>query len=92
MLDWLTQHLNDGEDVTIDNVSEDFGCLVLSGPNAREVLRQVTQAPLDNESFRWLSARTIEVAGAQVRALRVSYVGELGWELHVPMADMLGRL
>ena len=86
--DWLIQHRNDGENVTVDNVSEDFGCLVLSGPNAREVLRQVTQAPLDNESFRWLSARTIEVAGAQVRALRVSYVGELGWELHVPMADM----
>ena len=86
--DWLTQHRNDGEDVTVGNVSEDFGCLVLSGPRSRDVLRQVTQAPLDNESFRWLSARTIEVAGAKVRALRVSYVGELGWELHVPMADM----
>ncbi|MGI9412588.1 MAG: FAD-dependent oxidoreductase, partial [Hyphomicrobiales bacterium] len=88
VLDWLNQHRNDGEDVTVDNVSEDFGCLVLSGPKSRDVLHQVTQAPLDNESFRWLSAQTIEVAGAEVRALRVSYVGELGWELHVPMADM----
>ncbi len=88
MLDWLRRHRKDGEDVGIENLSERYGCLVLSGPRARDVLRQVTQAPLDNGAFPWLKAREIEVAGAVVRALRVSYVGELGWELHVPMARM----
>ena len=88
VFDWLTGHRRDGEDVTIENVSEEFGCLVLSGPRSRDVLHQVTQAALDNDNFRWLSAQTIEIAGAAVRALRVSYVGELGWELHVPMAHM----
>ena len=78
-----------GEQVTVENVSKDYGCLVLSGPNAREVLRQTTQAPLDNDSFPWLKAKEISVAGVPVRALRVSYVGELGWELHVPMEHML---
>ena len=89
ILDWLTQHKTPDEDVTVENVSEGFGCLVLSGPHARDVLRQLTQAPLDNEHFPWLSAREIEVARAPVRALRMSYQGELGWELHVPMAHMV---
>ena len=88
VLDWLVQHREKGEEVTIVNVSEDYGCLVLSGPKARDVLRQLTQAPLDNEAFPWLTAQVIEVAGCRLRALRMSYVGELGWELHVPMADM----
>ncbi|MDX1576376.1 MAG: aminomethyltransferase family protein, partial [Kiloniellales bacterium] len=86
--DWLVQYRAEGEAVEIANVSEDYGCLVLSGPKARDVLRQLTQAPLDNEAFPWLTAQEIEVAGCRLRALRMSYVGELGWELHVPMADM----
>ena len=88
VFDWLTQHLGADEQVSVENVSERFGCLVLSGPDARKVLRQVTQAPLDNAAFPWLKAREIKVAGASVRALRVSYVGELGWELHVPIAEL----
>jgi dimethylglycine dehydrogenase len=91
VFDWLTQHVEEGEHVAIENVSDRFGCLVLSGPRARDVLRQVTQTPLDNDSFPWLRAQTISVAGVDgVRALRVSYVGELGWELHVPMQNMVG--
>ena len=86
--DWIEQNKHPEAEVSVDNLSETHGCLVLSGPAAREVLRQVTQAPLDNEHFPWLTAQTIEVAGAEVRALRVSYVGELGWELYVPMAHM----
>ncbi len=89
IVDWLNQHLRDGEDVTVTNQSSGYGCVVLSGPQSREILRQVTQAPLDNENFPWLKAREIEIAGAPVRALRMSYVGELGWELHIPMEHML---
>ncbi len=86
--DWLVRHTKPEQEVSIETVSEDFGCLVLSGPRSRDVLRQLTQAPLDNAAFRWLSAQEIEVAGAPVRALRLSYVGELGWELHVPMEHL----
>ena len=83
--DWLEQHRRDGEKASVEVVSRDFGCLVLSGPRSREVLGQLTAAPLDNAGFPWLRCRQIEVAGQSLRALRMSYQGELGWELHVPM-------
>ena len=77
------------EKVTITDVTDDFGVLVLAGPLAREVLSQCTATDLSNGSFRWLTGKEAEVAGVRnVRLLRVNYVGELGWELHVPMADM----
>ena len=85
--DILSQAVN-SEDVTIEVVSEQFGCLVLGGPKSRDVLGGVTDDALDNEAFRWLRAKHIDVAGIQVRALRMSYQGELGWELHVPMPAM----
>ena len=78
-----------GENVTIKDVTDDFGTLVLAGPMARAVLEQLTSIDLTNASFRWLTGKSAEVAGvAGVRLLRVNYVGELGWELHCPMADM----
>ncbi|HSU06685.1 MAG TPA: glycine cleavage T C-terminal barrel domain-containing protein, partial [Acetobacteraceae bacterium] len=60
----------------------------LAGPRAREVLARCTDAGLSNSAFRWLTGKQITVAGVPVRALRVNYVGELGWELHTPMAQM----
>jgi dimethylglycine dehydrogenase len=86
--DLLEQSLHPGEAVRIENVTEAYGVLVLSGPRSRELLNALTDADLGNEQFRWLTAREISVAGIHVRALRVSYVGELGWELHAPMASM----
>jgi dimethylglycine dehydrogenase len=88
VLDWLQQHSRPEDAIEIENLSEAYGCLVLSGPAARKILHQVTQAPLDNKAFPWLTAQEIDVAGVHLRALRMSYVGELGWELHVPMAGM----
>ncbi len=77
------------ERVTITDVTDDYGVLVLAGPKSREVLAACTTADLSNASFRWLTAKTSEVIGVKnVRLLRVNYVGELGWELHVPMAEM----
>jgi len=87
-LDLLTQSLAPGEQVTIDNVTEDRGVLVVSGPRSRERLGPLTDAELGLEAFPWLRAREITVAGQPVRALRVSYVGELGWELHAPVASL----
>jgi len=76
--DLLEQSLHPGEAVRIENVTEAYGVLVLSGPRSRELLNALTDADLGNEQFRWLTAREISVAGIHVRALRVSYVGELG--------------
>ena len=86
--DHLVQGRQDGEDVVINNITDDRGVLVLAGPKARDVLAKLTDEPLDNDHFRWLTGKEIDVAGAAVRALRVNYVGELGWELHPPMADL----
>ncbi len=86
--DLLTQSLLPGESVRIDNVTEQRGVLVVSGPHSRELLSRLTDADLGNEAFRWLRGREIHIAGEPVRALRVSYVGELGWELHPPVGFM----
>jgi dimethylglycine dehydrogenase len=80
-----------GEDVTITNVTDDRGVLVLSGPRSRDLLARLTDADLSNDGFRWLSGQMIDVAGHRVRVLRVSYVGELGWELH-PTMDAMPQL
>jgi dimethylglycine dehydrogenase len=88
-LDQLRWRIGTGERVSVTDVTDDFGVLVLAGPRAREVLARCTEADLGNASFRWLTAKQIAVAGVKnVRALRVNYVGELGWELHTPMAGM----
>ena len=83
--DWLVQQCLPGEQVQIKNVTDDYGVLVLTGPKSREILSQITDADLSNEAFPWLRYRQINVSGIPVRALRVSYVGELGWELHHPL-------
>jgi dimethylglycine dehydrogenase len=77
-----------GSGVTIINVTDTLGMLVVAGPKTREVLAGLTDADMSNAAFRWLSAQEITLAGIPVRALRVTYVGELGWEIHAPMADL----
>ena len=86
--DWLTQSVRPGEAVQVANVTEERGVLVLSGPRSRALLGPLTDADLSNEAFPWLRAREIRIAGHDVRALRVSYVGELGWELHPPIGAL----
>jgi dimethylglycine dehydrogenase len=87
LLDHLTAHRN-GADVNVRALSGSWGALSLNGPKARDVLGAVTDARLDNAAFRWLSAQQITVAGHSVWALRMSYAGELGWELHMPFDAM----
>jgi dimethylglycine dehydrogenase len=74
--------------VEIANRTEQIGILAIMGPAARDLLSGLAQGDLSDGAFPWLSAAEISVAGIRCRALRISYVGELGWELHVPMADM----
>ncbi len=87
-LDHLVQGKLGSEVVDIVNVTDDRGVLVLAGPRSREVLAQLTDSSLDNDAFPWLTGQEITVAGIPLRALRVNYVGELGWELHPQMQDM----
>ena len=87
-LDHLIQSARKDEQVQVANVTDERGVLVLAGPHSRDVLASLTDSPLDSGAFRWLSGREITVAGKPVRALRVNYVGELGWELHPPMEYM----
>ena len=87
--DWLVQHKRPGERVEIEVVSEAFGCLLLTGPNSRRILREHCRVPLDNDQFPWLTAQNIEVAGVPARVLRVSFAGELGWEIHLPIEHLL---
>ncbi|MEQ8353978.1 MAG: FAD-dependent oxidoreductase [Kiloniellaceae bacterium] len=83
--DWLTLQRPEGAAFTLSNVTGRWGTLVLAGPRARAVLGKVTECDLSNAAFPWLSARPIEIAQARGLAFRVNYVGELGWELHLPV-------
>lgn len=85
-LAWISDHLPDAGCV-LEDVTEGWGVLSLMGPLAREVLAKVTGADVSNAAFPFGHLREIAIAGATVRALRVTYVGELGWELHVPLAQ-----
>ncbi|MHA1545719.1 MAG: aminomethyltransferase family protein, partial [Alphaproteobacteria bacterium] len=82
---WIRQHTPQGLDATLVDVTEDFGTLSLMGPRARDVLSAVTTADVSHAGFPFAQLREIEIAGTMVRALRITYVGELGWELHIPI-------
>jgi dimethylglycine dehydrogenase len=84
LIDHLRMHL--GEDaVQIENLSSAWGALAVQGPKSRAILAKVTDADLSNDGFPWLRAQEIDVAGVRFQAFRLSYAGELGWELHGPM-------
>ena len=87
-LDHLVQQVEAGEQVEILNTTEERGVIVLAGPKARDVLSGLTDASLENADFPWRTAQQIEIAGIPTLALRINYVGELGWELHPAMADL----
>ncbi len=83
---WIHEHLPKGKDVVLNDVTETMATLSLMGPKARLVLAAATATDMSNAAFSFGAARHIEIAGHQVLAMRVTYVGELGWELHMPMA------
>ena len=87
--DWFNRHVSEREKVNIKNVTKDYGVLVLVGPKSRTVLSQLTSQNLNNNDFPWLKGKEILINKIPVRALRVNYVGELGWELHHPMDQMV---
>jgi sarcosine dehydrogenase len=83
--DWIARNIPDGLDAHLVDVTSANAVLSLFGPMARDVLGTTTSDDLGNDAFPFATCRPITVAGAPVTALRVTYVGELGWELHVPV-------
>ncbi|TCD13812.1 GcvT family protein [Oricola cellulosilytica] len=83
---WIADHIPVGSNAVLTDITEEWGTLSLMGPKSREVLAKVTPGDVSNEAFPFAHIREIGITGHTVRALRVTYVGELGWELHVPIA------
>ena len=81
LVDYLTFARQD-EDIEILNLSADWGAMALNGPRARDILAACASADLSNAGFKWLTAQEIDVAGRRLWAFRMSYAGELGWEIH----------
>ena len=84
----LRQHAANYDGVTIRDQTQEMGILAVMGPRAENVLGAVSSTDLSIRSFPWLTAQTLEVAGKLVFAVRVSYIGEAGWELHAAMSDL----
>lgn len=82
--DWVNRHAPRDGSISLTDVSDSYAALGLWGPNARTILQQVTTADLSNEAFPFYTGQWLEMGGTPVYAMRISYVGELGWELHIP--------
>lgn len=87
LLDHLHNYFVKG-DVQIENLSSVWGALAIQGPGAPRVLESCTNTDIGLGSFPWLTAKTLSVAGQQVLAIRMSYSGEAGWELHAPVGSI----
>ncbi len=88
--DWLMRHRPVDAAFDIENITAAWGTLVLAGPSARDVLARVTETDLSNDAFPWLTHQPIEIGMGRGVAIRVNYVGELGWEIRMPMENLLG--
>ena len=87
---WIRRHLPKDGSVQLRDLTGALACIGLWGPRARDILRQVTVDDVSNATFPYLTAREITVGQVPVTALRVTYVGELGWELYAPTEMGLG--
>lgn len=83
--DWISRNIPDGLNCQLFDITSSNAVLSLMGPKARDILAAVTRDDVSNDGFRFGTIRTIGIAGCPVKALRVTYVGELGWELHLPV-------
>jgi sarcosine dehydrogenase len=88
--DWIRRHILDGAHATLSDVTGAYAVLGVMGPRARDLLGRLTRADLSNEAFPFATSREIWLGRALVRASRITYVGELGWELYVPVECAAG--
>ncbi len=89
-MDWLQRHMPGDAVFSLTDITDQWGSLVVAGPRSRDLLRDVIDVDLSNDAFKWLSHQPVEIARTRGVAQRVNYVGELGWEFHVPMPAMIG--
>ena len=82
--DWLQRHIPPDTDCVLTNVTSAMGVISIMGPNARALLQSLTPNDLSHAAFPFAHSREIELGYALVRASRITYVGELGWELYIP--------
>ena len=83
--DWIKKHMPTDGTVQFENITNQVGVLVVAGPKSRELLERVSDDDFSNEVFPWLSGKQIKIGCAETLAIRVNFVGELGWELHSPI-------
>ena len=83
--DWISKNIPEGMNCQLFDITSSNAVLSLMGPNARKILEKITRDDVSNEGFKFGKIKTIGIAGCPVQALRVTYVGELGWELHLPV-------
>jgi dimethylglycine dehydrogenase len=83
--DYLKKYMPKDGSVKFTQLTNDYGVLVITGPKSRQLMQRVSEADFSNEAFPWLTSQDITVAEAPVNAMRLNYVGELGWELHHSM-------
>jgi 4-methylaminobutanoate oxidase (formaldehyde-forming) len=81
---WIERHFEPGERVTLSDVTSGYAVLSIQGPNSRALLGVLTDTDLANDAFRYATSREIDLGAARVIANRLSFAGELGWELYVP--------
>jgi len=86
-LDWVRRNIQPAEHALLTDVTEAYSVISVMGPNSRVLLARVTDADLANEKFPFGTTQTIGIGMATVRAVRLTYVGELGWELHIPTSQ-----
>ena len=83
--DWIHKWMPKDGSVIFENLTNSTGVLVVAGPKSRELMQRVSKDDFSNENFKWLSAKNVDVGYAPLNAMRVNFVGELGWELHHPI-------
>ena len=83
--DWIKKWMPKDRSVSFENLTNSIGVLVLAGPRSRDLLSKISNADFSNKAFPWLSAQKIDVGLAPSIAMRMNFVGELGWELHHPI-------
>ena len=81
---WLQRHITDDEFAILTDVSSGYAVLGIMGPRSRDLLRRLTGEDLSNAGFPFATSREVDLGYARVRATRITYVGELGWELYIP--------
>jgi|TARA_B110000914_G_scaffold133674_1_gene116848 glycine cleavage system aminomethyltransferase T/glycine/D-amino acid oxidase-like deaminating enzyme len=81
--DWIMRHTPEGADATLMDITEDRAVISVMGPNSRKLLERISEVDFSNEAFPFGTSQLIEIAGIKLRAVRLTYVGELGWEFHV---------